>query len=138
MKSMTGFGRATASLGSQTLTAQVNSVNRKTLDLTVKLPVEWEALEPQINDLVRKYAVRGKVHVDLELTGANGEQSAPWDEAAAAEVLAKLAAFAGSGSCLSAFAGTALGRSQIRSVSRARCLRLRRLNWLCSPRSKRR
>ncbi len=94
MKSMTGFGRATASLGAQTLTAQVSSVNRKTLDLTVKLPEEWESLEPQINDLVRKYAVRGKVHVDLELTGANGEQAAPWDEAAAAEVLAKLAAFA--------------------------------------------
>ena len=91
---MTGFGRATASLGAQTLTAQVSSVNRKTLDLTVKLPEEWESLEPQINDLVRKYAVRGKVHVDLELTGANGEQSAPWDDAAASEVLAKLAAFA--------------------------------------------
>ncbi len=94
MKSMTGFGRATASLGAQTLTAQVSSVNRKTLDLTVKLPEEWESLEPQINDLVRKYAVRGKVHVDLELTGADGgEQTAPWDETAAAEVLAKLAAF---------------------------------------------
>ena len=94
MKSMTGFGRATASLGAQTLTVQVSSVNRKTLDLTVKLPEEWESLEPQINDLVRKYAVRGKVHVDLELTGANGETSAPWDEAAAGEILEKLAAFA--------------------------------------------
>jgi uncharacterized protein (TIGR00255 family) len=76
------------------LTAQVSSVNRKTLDLTVSLPEEWETLEPLINDLVRKYAVRGKVHVDLELTGANGEQSVSWDEAAVAETLAKLAAFA--------------------------------------------
>ena len=94
MKSMTGFGRATASLGALSLTAQVSSVNRKTLDLTVSQPDEWESLEPQINDLVRKYAVRGKVHVDLELTGAIGEQSVPWDESAAAEILAKLAAFA--------------------------------------------
>jgi len=94
MKSMTGFGRATASLGAHTLTAQVSSVNRKTLDLTVSLPDEWESLEPLINDLVRKYAVRGKVHVDLELTGADGEQTVPWDETAAAEILAKLAAFA--------------------------------------------
>jgi uncharacterized protein (TIGR00255 family) len=94
MKSMTGFGRATASLGAQTLTVQVSSVNRKTLDLTVKLPEEWESLEPQINDLVRKYAVRGKVHVDLELSGANGEASTPWDESAAGEILEKLAAFA--------------------------------------------
>ena len=94
MKSMTGYGRATAELAGYTLTVQVSSVNRKTLDLTVKLPEEWELLEPQINDLVRKYAVRGKVHVDLELTGANGEASAPWDETAAGEILAKLAAFA--------------------------------------------
>jgi uncharacterized protein (TIGR00255 family) len=94
MKSMTGFGRATASLGAHTLTAQVSSVNRKTLDLTVKLPEEWESLEPQINDLVRKYASRGKVHVDLELTGANGAQSVSWDETAVGETLTKLAAMA--------------------------------------------
>lgn len=94
MKSMTGFGRATASLGAHTLTAQVSSVNRKTLDLTVKLPEEWESLEPQINDLVRKYASRGKVHVDLELTGANGGQTVVWDETAVGETLAKLNALA--------------------------------------------
>ena len=91
---MTGFGRATASLGAYTLTAQVSSVNRKTLDLTVKSPEEWESLEPQINDLVRKYAVRGKVHVALELTGANGEQSISWDEAAVGETVVKLKALA--------------------------------------------
>ncbi|MFT3782441.1 MAG: YicC/YloC family endoribonuclease [Nibricoccus sp.] len=90
MKSMTGFGRATSSLGAQTLTAQVSSVNRKTLDLTVSLPEEWEPLEPAINDLVRKYASRGKVHVNLELTGAAGAQIVEWDEAASSEVLAKL------------------------------------------------
>jgi uncharacterized protein (TIGR00255 family) len=94
MKSMTGFGRAIASLGAHTLTAQVSSVNRKTLDLTVKLPSEWESLEPQINDLVRKYASRGKVHVDLELTGANGTQTVSWDEAAVGETLEKLKALA--------------------------------------------
>lgn len=94
MKSMTGFGRATAPLGPYALAVQVNSVNRKTLDLTLALPEEWEPLEPQINELVRKYASRGKVHVNFELTGANGEQTTGWDEAAAAEVLQRLAAFA--------------------------------------------
>jgi len=94
MKSMTGFGRAIASLGAHTLTAQVSSVNRKTLDLTLKLPSEWESLEPQINDLVRKYASRGKVHVDLELTGANGTQTVSWDETAVGETLEKLKALA--------------------------------------------
>lgn len=96
MKSMTGFGRATAPLGNSTLTAQVNSVNRKMLDLTVSLPEEWEALEPAVNDLVRQYAIRGKVHVALELTGANGPQAPEWDEPAAAAALSKLADFAAS------------------------------------------
>lgn len=94
MNSMTGYGRATASLGTFTLTAQVSSVNRKTLDLTVSLPEEWEPLEPAIGDLVRKVAVRGKVHVDLELTGAKGENAASWDENAAAEAVERLADFA--------------------------------------------
>jgi uncharacterized protein (TIGR00255 family) len=94
MNSMTGYGRATASLGTYTLTVQVSSVNRKTLDLTVALPDEWESLEPAIGEQVRKTAVRGKVHVDLELTGAKGTGESFWDENAAAEALARLAAFA--------------------------------------------
>jgi uncharacterized protein (TIGR00255 family) len=95
MKSMTGYGRASAPLGPYTLTAQVSSVNRKTLDLTVSLPEEWESLEPAISVLVRKAAVRGKVHVDLELSGSSGgSEAATFDENAAAEALRRLAGFA--------------------------------------------
>jgi uncharacterized protein (TIGR00255 family) len=91
---MTGYGRATAALGTYTLTVQVSSVNRKTLDLTVALPDEWESLEPAIGEQVRKFAVRGKVHVDVELTGAKSAGESSWDEIAAAEALTRLAAFA--------------------------------------------
>lgn len=94
MKSMTGYGRATAALGSHTLTVQVSSVNRKTLDLTVSLPDEWENLEPTVGELVRKFAARGKVHVDLELTGADGAEPEAWDEAAAGAALDRLKEFA--------------------------------------------
>jgi len=93
MKSMTGFGRATAALGNSTLTVQVSSVNRKTLDLTISLPDEWDALEVPVGELVRKYALRGKIHVGFEVTGAEGAQ-ATWDEAAVAVNLEKLANFA--------------------------------------------
>jgi uncharacterized protein (TIGR00255 family) len=94
MKSMTGYGRATAALSGFTLTVQVSSVNRKTLDLTVALPEEWESLEPAIGTLVRKFAARGKVHVDIELTGDKSSKEATWDEAAAAKALKRVAAFA--------------------------------------------
>lgn len=94
MKSMTGYGRATALLAGDTLTIQVSSVNRKTLDLTMKMPEAWETLEPAMGEVVRRYALRGKVHVVLELTGADGERQEVWDETAAAETLRRLAAFA--------------------------------------------
>ncbi len=94
MKSMTGYGRATAALAGSTLTVQVSAVNRKTLDLTVSLPGEWEGLEPAVGEQVRKYAARGKVHVDIELTGDTGETDQSWNEDAAAAALDRLAAFA--------------------------------------------
>ena len=91
---MTGYGRATAELAGFSLTAVVSSVNRKTLDLTVKMPEEWDSLEPHVGELVRKFASRGKVHVDLELTGGKTATQATWDEAAASEALDRVAAFA--------------------------------------------
>jgi len=94
MKSMTGYGRATAALGTHTLTVQVSSVNRKTLDLTVKLPREWESLETLVGELVRQNASRGKVHVEVELTGKAGAVEIDWDENAAAALFKRLAQFA--------------------------------------------
>jgi uncharacterized protein (TIGR00255 family) len=69
MRSMTGYGRATAAFEGRTLTVQVSSVNRRSLDLTVGLPEAWTALESVVGELVRGVAARGKVHVDVELTG---------------------------------------------------------------------
>ncbi len=94
MKSMTGYGRATAALEGFSLTIQVSSVNRKSLDLTMKLPEAWESLEPAVGEAVRKFASRGKVHVDIEVTGESGASEATWDEAAAAAALERLRAFA--------------------------------------------
>lgn len=93
MRSMTGFGRATGVIEGFTLTIQVSSVNRKTLDLTIASPEEWESLEPLVAELVRKFASRGKVHVDIELTGEKATNTG-WDEAAAGEALQRLEAFA--------------------------------------------
>lgn len=93
MNSMTGYGRATAALGEFTVMVQVNSVNRKGLDLSMKLPDEWEAFEAPVGDAVRKVALRGKVHVAVEVTGkASGVSD--WDEAAVADSLDQLATLA--------------------------------------------
>ncbi len=93
MNSMTGYGRATATLGAQTLTVQVNSVNRRGLDLTMKLPEEWQPFESAVGDAVRKVALRGKVHVSVEVEG-KASASADWDQEAIASTLDQLARLA--------------------------------------------
>ncbi|OHE80569.1 MAG: YicC family protein [Verrucomicrobia bacterium RIFCSPLOWO2_12_FULL_64_8] len=90
MNSMTGYGRASAAAGHFNLTVQVSSVNRKTLDLTVALPREWESLEPEVIDAVRKSVGRGKVHVDVELTGAGPAGGPDWSEEAVRRALDRL------------------------------------------------
>lgn len=95
MKSMTGYGRATAALEGFSITVQVSSVNRKSLDLTIGLPDEWESLEPSVGDLVRKHASRGKVHVAIDVTGdKTSALEATWDEEAAMAALERLRGFA--------------------------------------------
>ena len=91
---MTGYGRATSAVENLSLTVQVSSVNRKTLDLTIALPEEWESMEPAIGECVRKFASRGKVHVDIEVTGDKSSIESMWDETAAAAALERLQSFA--------------------------------------------
>lgn len=93
MNSMTGYGRATASLGNLTLTVQINSVNRRGLDLSLKLPDEWQTFESSVGEAVRKVALRGKVHVEVEVTGKS-TVTADWDQAAVATTLEQLALLA--------------------------------------------
>src|SRR6266540_1931074 len=94
MKSMTGYGRATAVIGSFTLTTQVSSVNRKTLDLAINLPEDWESLESSVGELVRNAASRGRINVVVELTGARGASEILWDETEVHAAIDRLAALA--------------------------------------------
>ena len=89
MNSMTGYGRAIAALGELTLTVQVNSVNRKSLDLTMKLPDEWQPFEVAVGEAVRKVALRGKVHVAVEVTGKSAA-AVSWDTTGVATALEQL------------------------------------------------
>jgi uncharacterized protein (TIGR00255 family) len=96
MKSMTGYGRATAAIGSYTLTIQISAVNRKTLDLVISLPTGWETLEAAVAEKVREAAARGRISVDIDLTGARGPSEAAWDETEVNAVLDRLASLAAS------------------------------------------
>lgn len=88
MNSMTGFGRGSAQFGNHAIAVQVNSVNRRGLDLTMALPDAWESLEGSIAEAVRKIVARGKVHVVVEVDGGRAAQS--WNEEAVIEALERL------------------------------------------------
>jgi len=80
MRSMTGYGSSSAALEDLAFTVNVSSVNRKSLDLTVSLPDEWEVLEIEVAELVRKVIARGKVHLAIEVTSKKSAENEAWDE----------------------------------------------------------
>ena len=69
---MTGFGRATADVDDALIVVQVNSVNRKTLDLTVRLPEAWSPMESKIVEKVRESANRGKIYLTVAAEAQGG------------------------------------------------------------------
>ena len=67
IKSMTGYGRATASVNGKTITCEVKSVNQRYFDCTVKLPRIYGYLEELIKKRLQSEITRGKVEVYLSV-----------------------------------------------------------------------
>jgi uncharacterized protein (TIGR00255 family) len=89
LKSMTGYAQAQATGHGWTIRVSVRSVNHRFLDLHLRLPEGFEALEPRLRQAVRGRIRRG--HVDLTLryelagpaaVGVNREAAAGYIEAA--------------------------------------------------------
>ena len=67
MKSMTGYGRATARTERYEITAEVHSVNHRYLETSVRLPRSFSYLEGKIKEQVQQAVSRGKVEVALTM-----------------------------------------------------------------------
>lgn len=91
---MTGYGRGSAARDHWEVTVQLSSVNRKSLEVAVSLPREWQAFEPEIAALVREKAARGRVQVAIDVRGSAGTGGLTWDDAAVAATLERLAVLA--------------------------------------------
>lgn len=95
LRSMTGFGRCLVESADSIQQWEVKSVNGRHLDLKWRLPPAVRCLEPVLEKVVRRHAVRGRVDISLSLqllTGAMGGTG--FDAALAASMLDSLAAFA--------------------------------------------
>ena len=66
VRSMTGYGRETAESANWKVTVEMKSVNNRFLDVTVKMPKQYNPLE----DLIKKEisAVLSRGHVDAYIT----------------------------------------------------------------------
>lgn len=69
--SMTGYGRQRFEINGTILTAEIKTLNHKTLDIHCRLPESFSALEIPLRNLVKKYVNRGRVDVKISMERGN-------------------------------------------------------------------
>jgi len=76
MRSMTGFGRSTGTLGGNlSISVSVRTVNHRYLEVSIRLPeILWD-LEPLVRNLVSAELRRGKVDVSVRMQKGEGAVS---------------------------------------------------------------
>ena len=76
MKSMTGFGRASASGATRDYTVEIRSVNGRYFDCSVRLPRDLLPLEERVRGFVRDNAqARGKIDVTVSFARRAGAEN---------------------------------------------------------------
>jgi uncharacterized protein (TIGR00255 family) len=70
LSSMTGFGRASGDYSAISWVWEVRSVNGRGLDVRLRLPAGWDALEAAVKALIVKKLARGSVNAALTLAQA--------------------------------------------------------------------
>ena len=67
IRSMTGFGRGRAKAKSGVVTAEIKTVNHKSLEVSCKIPNSLGIFEDKIKSQLQKKLKRGKVYFNLIL-----------------------------------------------------------------------
>ena len=87
---MTGFARSDGALGPIIWHWELRSVNGRGLDLRLRLPPGYEALEARVREAISKRIVRGSVTVNLNVKRSEGETRIRLNETALRQVLGAL------------------------------------------------
>jgi uncharacterized protein (TIGR00255 family) len=88
IQSMTGFARSDGALGASRWHWEVRSVNNRGLDLRLRLPPGYEALEPAVREGVAKRLTRGSVTVSLSVAREAAQPAVRINETALEQVRA--------------------------------------------------
>jgi uncharacterized protein (TIGR00255 family) len=67
LSSMTGFARGQGGAGAYTWAWEIRSVNAKGLDLRLRLPPGWDAIEPALRARAGEVVSRGTLHATLNV-----------------------------------------------------------------------
>ena len=73
--SMTGFGKASSSIGDKNISVELRSLNSKVFDLRLKVPSNFREKELELRRIMTEKAERGKVDLVITVTSMNGEDS---------------------------------------------------------------
>lgn len=68
IKSMTGFGRAELTEGGKKITIEIKSVNHRYCEVSTRLPRKLNCYDSAVRQLIRKYADRGKIDVNISMS----------------------------------------------------------------------
>ena len=82
IKSMTGFGKAEATLPHKKITVEIRSLNSRQLDLSVRMPAAYRQAEFELRGLVSKAVERGKVDLLVAVETTAAETAAVINDAA--------------------------------------------------------
>jgi uncharacterized protein (TIGR00255 family) len=88
IQSMTGFARSDGALGDATWHWEVRSVNSRSLDLRLRLPPGYEALDPKVREGVTRRITRGSVNATLTVVRESTQQDVRLNERALEQVVA--------------------------------------------------
>jgi uncharacterized protein (TIGR00255 family) len=69
---MTGYGRAEAQTEAWEVAVEINTVNHRYIDISVRLPRRYIALEHRIRKLVKERFSRGRFEINFSITAVDG------------------------------------------------------------------
>ena len=85
MRSMTGYGRGTATFDGRQIAVELSSVNRKQAEISLSLPRALLELEPRVRDEINTHISRGRLTVAVGLHAKGGGRNGAINVAAAKE-----------------------------------------------------
>ncbi len=78
---MTGYGRASGTYQSKTISVEVRTLNSKLTDLKIRFPGEYKEKEIEIRKLILDHAERGKIDLNIDAQANDGTAQINLNEA---------------------------------------------------------